>query len=65
MFYDEAMDHRLVSVTRGNCQVLGRLMRRDGERIGFYGAQERIGNIDGGPWARNQVQRRLKVRNRQ
>lgn len=61
MFYDEAMDHRLVWVTRGNCQVLGRLMRRDGERIGFYGAAQRIGNIDGGPWARNQVQRRLKV----
>jgi hypothetical protein len=61
MFYDETMAHRLVSVTRGDCQVLGRLMRRDGERIGFYGAQERIGNIDGGPWARKQVERRLKV----
>ena len=61
MFYDETMDHRLVSVTRGDCQVLGRMMKRDGERIGFYGAQERIGNIDGGPWARNQIERRLKV----
>jgi hypothetical protein len=61
MFYDQTMDHRLVSVTRGNCQVLGRMMKRDADRIGFYGAGERIGNIDGGPWARNQVQRRLKV----
>jgi hypothetical protein len=61
MFYDEEMDHRLVSVTRGNCQVLGRMMKRDADRIGFYGAGERIGNIDGGPWARNQIQRRLKV----
>jgi hypothetical protein len=61
MFYDQTMEHRLVSVTRGDCQVLGRMMRRDAERIGFYDAAERIGNIDGGPWARNQVQQKLRV----
>lgn len=60
-FYDQNLEHRLVSVTRGNCQELGCVMRRDAQRIGFYGAAERIGNIDGGPWARKQVQRRLKV----
>jgi hypothetical protein len=60
-FYDQTREHRLVAVTRGDCQALGRLMRRDAQRIGFYGATQRIGNIDGGPWARKQVQRRLRV----
>ena len=60
-FYDQTLDHRLVSVTKGDCQTLGRLMRRDAERIGFYDARQRIGNIDGSPWARNQVEQRLRV----
>lgn len=59
-FYDQDMSHRLVSVTRGNHQVAGRLMRRDAQRLGLREAQERIGNVDGASWIRNQVrQRRL------
>lgn len=56
-FYDQNMKHRLVSVTRGNCQEAGRLMRRDAARIGFGRAAWRVGNIDGGPWIIGQIQK--------
>lgn len=58
MFYDHTMEHRLVSVTRGNCDAAGRLMRRDAGRIGFAAVAARVGNIDGGPWIIGQIQRR-------
>src|SRR3954452_24442740 len=48
-FYDEAQDHRLVSGTRGDCEVAGRLMRREAARIQFDRAGERVGNVDGSP----------------
>lgn len=54
-FYDEAHEHRLVSVTRRNHCAAGRLMRRDGARAGFFDAQEKLGVIDGGPWIINQI----------
>jgi len=57
-FYDHEMEHRLISVTRGNCQAAGRLMRRDALRIGFGSADYRVGNIDGGPWILGQVKQR-------
>lgn len=61
-FYDQDMTHRLVSVTRGDCRAAGRLMRRDGRRIGFASADYRVGNIDGGPWIIGQIrQRRLPM----
>jgi hypothetical protein len=61
-FYDHEMEHRLVSVTRGDCQAAGRLMRRDAGRIGFGSADYRVGNIDGGPWIIGQiVARRLPM----
>lgn len=62
MFYDHFMEHRWVSVTRGDCQEAGRLMRRDARRIGFAEADFRVGNIDGGPWIIGQIrQRRLPM----
>jgi hypothetical protein len=57
-FYSHDMQHRLVSVTRGDCQAAGRLMRRDAWRIGFGLAHWRVGNIDGGPWIIGQILRR-------
>jgi hypothetical protein len=56
-FYDETQDHRLVSGTRGDCEVAGRLMRREAGRIQLDRADEKVGNVDGSPWIRNQVQR--------
>jgi hypothetical protein len=58
MFYDQTMDHRLVSVTSGNCDEAGRVMRRDAGRIQFGQADDRVGNIDGGPWIIAQIQKR-------
>jgi len=52
-FHDEEMTHRLVSVTRKACGEAGRILRRDGRRIGFEQADERLGNVDGGPWIFN------------
>lgn len=54
-FHDETMERRLVSVTRKPCDVAGRIMRRDANRIGFDEADERIGNVDGGPWIVGQI----------
>jgi hypothetical protein len=58
LFYDQDLQRRLVSVTRGDGAEAGRIMRRDADRIGFGKADERVGNIDGGPWILNQVRRR-------
>ncbi|MGA8615145.1 MAG: hypothetical protein WB760_26390 [Xanthobacteraceae bacterium] len=52
-YHDESMERRLVSVTRKPCEEAGRIMRRDARRIGFEEADERIANIDGGPWILN------------
>jgi len=57
-FYDHTMEHRLVSVTKGDCNEAGHLMRRDAERIEFALAAERVGNIDGGPWIIGQIRKR-------
>jgi hypothetical protein len=60
-FYDQTMKHRLVSVTRGNADAAGLLMRRDAEQLEFHRAQERVGNIDGGPWIIRQIDKRLAM----
>jgi hypothetical protein len=52
-YHDETINHRLVSVTRKPCEEAGRIMRRDARRIGFDQADERIANVDGGPWILN------------
>jgi hypothetical protein len=55
--YDETQAHRLVSGTRGDCEAAGRLMRREASRIRLDLADEKVGNVDGSPWIRNQVKR--------
>lgn len=62
MFYSHDLRHKHVSVTSGDCRAAGRLMSRDAWRLGFAAADQRVGNIDGGPWIINQIQqRRLKM----
>ena len=56
-YYDQDQDNRLVSGTRGNHKVAGRLMRRQGGRIHLDEADEKVGLVDGAPWIRNQIQR--------
>lgn len=54
-YYDETQEHRLVSGTRGNHEAAGRLMRREASRIRLDQADDKVGNVDGAPWIRNQV----------
>jgi hypothetical protein len=56
-YYDETQEHRLVEGTKGDHQVAGRLMRRQAARIRLDQADEKVGNVDGAPWIRNQVER--------
>jgi hypothetical protein len=56
-FHDEAVDRRLISVTRKPCAEAGRIMRRDARRIGFEKADQKIANVDGGPWIVNLIMR--------
>jgi len=60
-FYDQEMGHRLVSVTRGDCEEAGRIMRRDADGLDFHRADERVGNIDGGPWIIRQTDKHLDL----
>lgn len=55
--YDDAAKHRLVSVTRGDCEQAGRLMRRDAGRVGLDKADDKVGVVDGSEWIKNQIQR--------
>ena len=57
VYYDETQTHRLVAGTKGNHEVAGRLMRHQAARIHLDQADEKVGNVDGAPWIRNQVER--------
>ena len=54
--YDEPKSHRVVGITAGNHEAAGRLLRRLGDQVALPQAQERIANIDGAPWIRNQLE---------
>ncbi len=56
-YYDETQAHRLVAGTRGDHETAGRLMRRQASRVRLDLADEKVGNVDGAPWIRNQVQK--------
>jgi hypothetical protein len=56
-YYSEDQEHRHVTVTRGDCEVAGRLMRRDAAHIRLDGADEKVANVDGADWIRNQIRR--------
>ena len=57
VFYDQDKRRRRVSATGGNPEALGRLLRRDGRRLGIAEADEVLGIVDGAPWIRNQLER--------
>jgi hypothetical protein len=58
-FYNEDLRHQHVVVTHRNHEAAGRLMRREADRLGFRQARERIANVDGAPWIREQLQHHL------
>lgn len=55
--YDDVAEHRLVSVTQGDCAQASRLMRRDAGRAGLDKADDKVGVVDGSVWVKNQIQR--------
>ena len=55
-FYDENMEHRYVGVTRGDHEAAGHLMQRMACQIELSKAQEKVANVDGAPWIRNQIE---------
>jgi hypothetical protein len=54
-YYDQEQQHRHVSVTRGDKEAAGRLMRRDAGRIRLGEADDKVGLFDGADWIKNQV----------
>jgi hypothetical protein len=56
-YYDDTQAHRLVAGTKGDCEEAGRLMRRQASRLRLDEADEKVGNVDGSPWIRNQIER--------
>ena len=58
-FYSEDMQHQHVAVTPHNHEAAGHLMRREADRLQFRQADERVANIDGAPWIREQMQEHL------
>jgi hypothetical protein len=58
-FYDEELRHQHVAVTPQNHEAAGRLLRREADRLKFREARQRIANVDGAPWIRNQLQLHL------
>ncbi len=57
LLYDDAAEHRLVSVTRGDCEQAGRLLRRDAGRVRLDLADDKVAVVDGAEWIRNQLER--------
>jgi hypothetical protein len=55
--YDDGCEHRLVSVTRGDCEQAGKIMRRDAGRVGLDKADDKVGVVDGSDWIKNQIKR--------
>jgi hypothetical protein len=53
--YDDTCEHRLVSVTRGDCEKAGQLMRRDAGRVGLDRADDKVAVVDGAEWIKNQL----------
>lgn len=56
VFYDETGKHWHQVLSRGKRRVTGALLRREAQRLGFRWAEERIANVDGAVWIRNQLE---------
>jgi hypothetical protein len=58
-YYSEDLKHQHVAVTHRNHLAAGKLLRREADRLNFRHARERIANVDGAPWIREQLQHHL------
>ena len=55
-FYDETNDHRHILLSRSKRTQVGSLLRREGARLKFREADERIANVDGASWIPPQLE---------
>lgn len=55
-FYDETNDHRHVLLSRSKRTQVGSILRREGARLKFREADERIANVDGASWIPPQLE---------
>ena len=54
-YYDESGERQHVSVTKGTHRAAGRLMRQNACRIKLDQADQKVANVDGADWIRNQI----------
>jgi hypothetical protein len=54
-YYDEPAEHRLVVLTRRNCEHAGTLMRQAAARVRLTEADDKVAVVDGAGWIRNQI----------
>lgn len=54
--HDEHQTRRFVVGTRGDCSVAGQCMQRMATHVQLRKADEKVANIDGAPWIRNQLE---------
>lgn len=60
-FYDPDKSHCHVVATAGNHEVLGRLMRREGQRLGLGSAKIKYAVTDGAEWIARQYRQQLPM----
>jgi hypothetical protein len=55
-FYDETNDHRHIVLSCSKRTQVASILRREGERLNFRQADERIANVDGASWIPPQLE---------
>jgi hypothetical protein len=55
-FYDETNDHRHIVLSRSRRTQVASILRREGARLKFREADERIANVDGASWIPPQLE---------
>lgn len=58
VFYDEHGKHWHETFSRRTRKTIGVLIRRDARRLGFAHADEKVANVDGATWIKNQLEER-------
>lgn len=54
-FYEESNEHRQVLATAGDCEQIGRMIRREAKRLGFNRIDQKLGLGDGADWILRQL----------
>jgi hypothetical protein len=57
VWYSQDHARRLVSITSGDHEVMGRIIKRDASRLKLKEVDEALGLFDGGPWIDNQMRK--------